>query len=143
MDRKIVVELIEENHNIMHKLVEKMHIVYENKYSRHKIFALMWLGKNGKQRLKDIAAQMGMSPSLLCVMFNKMEKEDLIVREVDQNDRRNTYYSLSENGELTADNAIKEIKKSVLKILELFKEDEIEDMAKALSVVNKILEKHL
>ncbi|MDR1460531.1 MAG: MarR family winged helix-turn-helix transcriptional regulator [Campylobacteraceae bacterium] len=143
MDRKIVVELIEKNHAIMHKLAEKMDIAYEKKYSRHKMLALMWLGKNGKKRLKEIAAQTGMSSSSLCVMFNEMEKENLVVREIDKTDRRNTYYFLSENGEIAADNVIKEIKATILQILEPLKEDEVEDIAEALSVINKILEKYL
>ncbi|MDR0407362.1 MAG: MarR family transcriptional regulator [Campylobacteraceae bacterium] len=143
MDRKIVAELMMKNHNMMHKLAEKMNVMYEKKYSRHKIFALIWLSKLGKKRLKDIAEHIGMSSSSLCVAFSELEKEGLVLREIDKSDRRNTYYFLSKEGKVVIANILEEIKAIILRILEPLKEDEIKEIAEALSVINEILEKYL
>ncbi|MDR2099819.1 MAG: hypothetical protein LBP40_03180 [Campylobacteraceae bacterium] len=75
MDRKTAAEAFQTTNVNIHKIIEKIDIKYDEKYSREKysinnIQALIWLEKNGKKRLKDIAAQMRISTSSLCVMFN-------------------------------------------------------------------------
>jgi DNA-binding MarR family transcriptional regulator len=103
----------------------------------------MWLDENGKTRLKDIAAQMEMSASSLCVMFNEMEKEGVILREIDKNDRRNTYYSISEEGKAVVKSTTEYIRAAVLQILEPLSESELKEIADALIVINQIIERHL
>lgn len=141
MDRKAIIEVFEKTHTIMHKLAEEMKV--DEKYSHVKSRTLLWLDRNGKKKLKDIAAQTGMSTSSLCVMFNEMEKESLVLREIDKNDRRNTYYSLSENGKIAAAEIEGEIKEAIVKIFEPLSESEMADIIKSFGTINKILEKYL
>jgi DNA-binding MarR family transcriptional regulator len=72
-----------------------------------------------------------------------MEKENLILREIDKNDRRNRYYFLSETGERAANEAIEQFKKNMLKIFEPLSEDEMECITKSFDVINQILEKYI
>jgi DNA-binding MarR family transcriptional regulator len=143
MDRKSIIESLERAHKVMHELTGKLTVEYYEKYSHHQIIAILWLARNGKNRLKDIAAQTKMSASSLCVMFNELEKDGLILREIDKNDRRNTYYSLSEVGKTIADEIMKQFREAVLKILEPLNEDEIEKAADSFNTISEILEKYI
>jgi DNA-binding MarR family transcriptional regulator len=127
----------------MHELTNKLVVEYYEKYSHHQVMAMLWLKTNGKNRLKDIAAQTKMSASSLCVMFNELEKDALILREIDKNDRRNTYYSLSEKGEIAADETMRQFREAMLKIFEPLNEDEIKKVADSFNTISEILEKHI
>ncbi len=48
-----------------------------------------------------------MSTSSLCIMLTRMMEEELVYREVDERDRRNTFYSLTEKGINLIDKEIK------------------------------------
>ena len=98
MDSRKLTELFEKNHAIMHKIAEKMDLSF-GKFSPQRARVLEALSTKEKIRLKDIASKIGMSSSSLCVIFSHMEKDGLVVREIDQNDRRNTFYSLSQQGQ--------------------------------------------
>ncbi|WP_425448204.1 MarR family winged helix-turn-helix transcriptional regulator [Dethiothermospora halolimnae] len=59
---------------------------------------LMYLKKVEKSPLKKLGEGLNVSKSSLCIMLNKMVENDLVKRETDSEDRRNTFYSLSEGG---------------------------------------------
>ncbi|MDR2789406.1 MAG: MarR family winged helix-turn-helix transcriptional regulator [Campylobacteraceae bacterium] len=145
MDIKTAAEALEQANVIIHQITGKIIAKYDKQYSRqypiHHIQALIWLKNKGKRRLKDIAVQTGISSSSLCVMFNDMEKNDLVLREIDKNDRRNTYYSLSENGMVQIDRIMRQFKEVTMEALKPLNEDEISDMVKSLNAANQILEK--
>ncbi|MDR1614826.1 MAG: MarR family winged helix-turn-helix transcriptional regulator [Campylobacteraceae bacterium] len=143
MDRTKVVEAFEKTHNIMHKLAGKLTLECYKKYSPHQMMAILWLDKNGKNRLKDIADQTKMSTSSLCVMFNTLDKNALIIREIDKNDRRNTYYSLSDEGKATAAQIMEQIREAMLKIFKPLDDNELEKIADSFGVINEILKKCL
>lgn len=52
-----------------------------------------------KCTLKDLSKNIKVSTSSLCIMLNKMNDEGIVKRETDIKDRRNTFYSLTDNGE--------------------------------------------
>ena len=52
----------------------------------------------GKCPLKLLSKQIQVSTSSLCIMLNKLVDEELVYREIDQDDRRNTFYGLTEDG---------------------------------------------
>jgi DNA-binding MarR family transcriptional regulator len=143
MDKENIIESFERTHKVMHELTGKLTVEYYEKYSHHQIIAILWLKRNGKNRLKDIAAQTKMSASSLCVMFNELEKDSLILREIDRNDRRNTYYSLSEYGKTTADEIMKQFREAISKMLEPLSEDELEKVADSFNAISEILEKYI
>ncbi|MDR1912113.1 MAG: MarR family transcriptional regulator [Helicobacteraceae bacterium] len=142
MNKRKVVELFEKNHNIMHKLAEKMSLSF-GKHPRQIFPILEKLSEKGKMRLKDIAADLEMSSSSLCVLFSQMEKKGLIVREIDQSDRRNTFYSVSQKGEEVRNEMMEQLRVCIMKLFEPLSANELQEVCDAIDVVNRILEKHL
>jgi len=62
---------------------------------------MMFLHKNGKVKLKEMSKRINLSNSSLCIMLNKMVEDGYAARELDEKDRRNMYYFLTEVGEET------------------------------------------
>ncbi len=110
--------------------------------SRQKLSTLISLRLAGKSKLKDIAEDTGSSPQSLCIMFNNLEKEGLIKREIDSNDRRNTYYSVSEKGDKMLKIVMVSVKKAILKVLDGMNDKDVEEFGKALKTINKIVEEN-
>ncbi|KAJ49974.1 DNA-binding MarR family transcriptional regulator [Clostridium tetanomorphum] len=59
---------------------------------------LMNLKQSGKCTLKELSGRIHVSNSSLCIMLNKMVEEGIVQREIDDKDRRNTFYNLSNCG---------------------------------------------
>ncbi|MDR1976507.1 MAG: MarR family winged helix-turn-helix transcriptional regulator [Campylobacteraceae bacterium] len=142
MAQKDVLRLLERNHTLMHKLKDKMHLSFKG-HSHQRYHILLALGKKGKMRLKDIAAYMGMSSPALCVLFSRMEKEGLVTREIDQNDRRNTYYAISKKGHKAVDEIIEHAREAISKVFAPLNDDETKKVSEALETVNTILERYI
>ncbi|AJD30937.1 MULTISPECIES: MarR family winged helix-turn-helix transcriptional regulator [Clostridium] len=68
------------------------------KLTEQQFITLFILNKNKKITLKKLSTYICVSTSSLCIMLTKMIKEGLVYREVDQRDRRNTFYSLTDKG---------------------------------------------
>ncbi|APH17422.1 MarR family transcriptional regulator [Clostridium botulinum] len=68
------------------------------KLTEQQFVALFILKKNKKITLKKLSTYICVSTSSLCIMLTRMMKEELVYREVDERDRRNTFYSLTEKG---------------------------------------------
>ncbi|MDR0746282.1 MAG: MarR family transcriptional regulator [Helicobacteraceae bacterium] len=137
-----VVDLFGANHELMHELVEDMELFFnEKEIKRYPL--LEALERSGRARLKDIAKRFGASSSSMCVALARMEKEGLVIREIDEKDRRNTYYSLSPSGRAVKDAIHENVRRYTLKLFEPFSEKEIKGIGKAFIAVNKILELHL
>jgi MarR family 2-MHQ and catechol resistance regulon transcriptional repressor len=103
--------------------------------------ALIDLAVLGKSRLKDMAERTGSSSQSLCIMYNNLEKEGYILRETDPNDRRNTFYSISENGMAFLMDYVEKTKVVVLKTFEKLSDKEAEELGNSLKKANEIIEK--
>ncbi|EPY6468375.1 MarR family winged helix-turn-helix transcriptional regulator [Clostridium sporogenes] len=68
------------------------------KLTEQQFITLFILNKNKKITLKKLSTYICVSTSSLCIMLTRMIKEGLVYREVDQRDRRNTFYSLTDKG---------------------------------------------
>lgn len=100
MSRQEFIDLIEENGLIMERLFSRIH-QYPSQivgYSRQQLMILLDLMVSGRSKLKEIARRQGMPTPNLCIMFRRLEAEGLVSREIDDTDRRNTWYSLTPNG---------------------------------------------
>ena len=104
MANKEFIQLFEENIFILHRLSERLKIDSDSLfgYSRQQIGALMRLHIGGRAMLKDIARREFTTTPNLCAAFRKLEQDGLVRRDIDENDRRNTWYSVTPSGaELT------------------------------------------
>lgn len=125
---------------LKNKIIKQTH--FNEDLPRQKMMALVDLKFLGKSKLKDIAEEVSESRQTLCMMYNSLEKDGYVKREIDDKDRRNTFYSITKKG----DDLLEERKKIIMKILtDLLKELSKEDLQKfgeALKTINKIMEEY-
>ncbi len=115
----------------------------EPKEKPQKIFMLDDLREVGKARLKDIALQTGHSTQNLCSLYSGLEKEGLIGREVDLNDRRNTYYFITKKGEKILNENQRKARNVIKDIFLKLSSDDLDELKKCLEKTNSIIEKVL
>ncbi len=143
MNRDEVVNEFEKQLQNGHRLRDRMDKNVDFKsFSKQQMTAMLDLKFMGKSKLKDVAEKSGISSQYLCIMFNNLEKEGLVAREIDDNDRRNTYYSITESGIKKLDDKIDEIKASLANLLDDMDDRDVEEFGKALRTMNKIMEEY-
>ena len=111
------------------------------KQKPQKIFLLDDLKEAGKAKLKDIAAKTGYSPQNLCILYNGLEKDGLIAREVDSTDRRNTYYFLTDKGLQTLEKNKSKARDATKELFGRLSDNDLTELKKSLEKVNNIIEK--
>lgn len=111
------------------------------KQKSQKIFLLDDLKEAGKAKLKDIAAKTGYSPQNLCILYNGLEKDGLIAREVDSTDRRNTYYFLTDKGLQTLEKNKSKARDAIKELFGRLSDNDLTELKKSLEKVNNIIEK--
>lgn len=111
------------------------------KQKPQKIFLLDDLKEAGKAKLKDIAAKTGYSPQNLCILYNGLEKDGLIAREVDSADRRNTYYFLTDKGLQTLEKNKSKARDAIKELFGRLSDNDLTELKKSLEKVNNIIEK--
>ena len=86
---------------------EYLNLNFTLKLTEQQFVTLFILKKNKKTTLKKLSTYICVSTSSLCIMLTRMMEEELVYREVDERDRRNTFYSLTEKGINLIDKEIK------------------------------------
>ena len=108
MVRKELIGLLEKNIILFAKLSERINRaqIDFSPYSRTQVQLLIRLYLSGRTRLKDLAAREFVPAPNLCATFRKMERDGIVLRAVDENDRRNTWYSVTDQGAKVANQFI-------------------------------------
>ncbi|MBO7508664.1 MAG: winged helix-turn-helix transcriptional regulator [Alphaproteobacteria bacterium] len=143
MVRKELVSLLEQNILLFAKLSERINRAQVNfgEYSRTQAQLLIRLYLGGRTRLKDLAAREFVPAPNLCAAFRKMERDGVVMRAVDENDRRNTWYSVTEHGADIARGFINMWHQAIGVIFkDIDKEDE-ESLIQSFKTMNNILVK--
>ncbi|KEJ04061.1 MarR family transcriptional regulator [Clostridium botulinum A2B7 92] len=91
-------ELIEFMITMKKQIKECLNLNSTLKLTEQQFVTLFILKKNKKITLKKLSTYICVSTSSLCIMLTRMMEEELVYREVDERDRRNTFYSLTEKG---------------------------------------------
>lgn len=141
MARKEFVRLMESNIWMLDKYADKLRVdqAYLSGFPRQQMSILVRLHQGGRALLKDIARREFVSAPNLCAVFRKLEADGLVLRVVDENDRRNTWYSVTPRGAEIAENALETFRNGVEKMFSgISKQDEVE-LTAALKTMNKIL----
>ena len=145
MPRKEFVNLIEQNIMILDWLAGRLehrdaeHAVFVQEATRQQLKILVRLYVGGKARLKDIAARELVPASNLCSAFRRMEQEGLVQREIDESDRRNTWYSVSPAGAQAAKEALDQFRESIAKLFSGISRQEEAELTEALRKLNESL----
>ncbi len=143
MSRKELARLLESDILIFDKLAGRLHHEPGMKtgLSRVQMSILVRLYNGGRSRLKDIARREGLTAPNLCAVFRKLETKGYVSRMVDDADRRNTWYSVTESGADLATRAIESFRAIIVGMFSgLSHQDEIA-MISALKQINSILTK--
>jgi DNA-binding MarR family transcriptional regulator len=143
MLRREFVNLIEQNMLIMDWLGDKMKHPGDTAgfrgCSRTQLKLLVRLNIGGRARLKDIARREGIPIANLCAAFRKLESDGLVAREIDDDDRRNTWYSVSNDGAGIANSAMEVMRGRVSDFFAMIGREDGEKLVGALRQINKIL----
>ncbi len=118
MSKKEYINLIAENGMIMERMLARINQLPSQSigYSRQQLGILVGLMASGKSKLKEIAHRNGMPTPNLCIMFRKLESDGLVMRMVDDDDRRNTLYSLTPRGK----KVVNQFRDAVMDTIEFF-----------------------
>lgn len=143
MARKEFVKLMEQNIWTLDKIADKLRLdrVDTTGYPRQQMSILVRLHNGGRAKLKDIARREHVSAPNLCAAFRKLEKDGLVVRTADEDDRRNTWYCVSESGAELAMRAMEMFRTGVEKVFaNISREDEMR-LTQALRTMQDVLKK--
>ncbi|WP_096189484.1 MarR family transcriptional regulator [Evansella halocellulosilytica] len=72
---------------------------YDNKLSSNQQLLLFLIGKKGVKYVKDLAYYLNVSASAVSQMVAKLEQMDMVARDIDPANRRNTILKLGPDGE--------------------------------------------
>lgn len=141
MARKEFIRLIEDNMTIMDRLMDRMKskIMRNTEYTRSQMSVLVRLYLGGRALLKDIAYREFTTTPNLCATFKNLESKGLVLREVDKNDRRNTWYSVTPAGAAVAKNMIFEFENTIGEVFSGLSRDDEEKLTEAMNTINKVL----
>ncbi len=110
-------------------------------FTRQQMTVLVRLLLDGRAKLKDIARREMVSAPNLCATFRKLEHDGLVLRTVDESDRRNTWYSVTRSGERVARRAIEQFYDMMEKMFADLDSDDEQELTGALESMNEILTK--
>ena len=141
MARKDFVRLIEENMTMMDRLMDRMKskIMRNMEYTRSQMSVLVRLHLGGRALLKDIAYREYTTTPNLCATFKILESRGLVLREVDEHDRRNTWYSVTPAGAAVAKKMIAEFENTIGDVFSGLSRDDEEKLVNAMTTINKVL----
>ena len=141
MARKEFIRLIEENMTIMDRLMDRMKskMMKNMEYTRSQMSVLVRLHLGGRALLKDIAYREFTTTPNLCATFKILEARGLVLREVDEHDRRNTWYSVTPAGAEIAKKMIADFKGIIGEVFANLSNKDEEKLTDAMSTINKVL----
>lgn len=143
MARKDFVCLMEENIWILDRIADHLRLdrVDTTGYPRQMMSILVRLHNGGRARLKDIARREHVSAPNLCAAFRKLEAEGLVIRTIDEEDRRNTWYCVSERGAELAEVAMNLFRVGIERIFANVSREDEARLTGALRIMRDILKK--
>lgn len=141
MAHKEFVKLFESNILLFDKLADRLKRAPSvlSGFPRQQLSILVRLHLGGPALLKDIARREMVTTPNLCAAFRKLERDGLVLRRIDENDRRNTWYSVTERGEKIASQAMDAMRNAIDNLFaKISKTDEVA-LTGAMKTINSIL----
>jgi DNA-binding MarR family transcriptional regulator len=143
MPRKEFVRLMEDNIWTLDKMADKLRIerAETTGYPRQLMSILVRLYSGGRAKLKDIARREQVSAPNLCAAFRKLERDGLVIRSIDEDDRRNTWYCVSPSGAELAKRAMNVFRVGMEKMFSGLDSADEERLTAALRTISEVLKK--
>ncbi len=143
MSRKEFVQLMESNVLILDRLSDQLrqNTTSVVGFPRQQMTVLVRLHLGGRAQLKDIARREHLTTPNLCATFRKLEAMGLVQRDIDDRDRRNTWYSVTPAGQHIALAAIERMRANIEMVFKTITPDDERELTAALKTMNSILSK--
>ena len=141
MARKEFVKLFESNILLFDKLSDKLKRSPDifSGFPRQQLSILVRLHIGGPALLKDIARREMVTAPNLCAAFRKLERDGLVLRRIDESDRRNTWYSVTSAGEKIATQAMAAMRNAIDKLFSGISREDENALTGAMKTINNIL----
>ncbi|WP_227396690.1 MarR family winged helix-turn-helix transcriptional regulator [Jeotgalibacillus aurantiacus] len=95
--------------------------------------ALQWLFEDGDMTIGELSTKMYLACSTTTDLVDRMERNSLVMRVKDENDRRVVRIHLLEEGERIIEEVIKKRQHDLNEVLSDFSSEEVDALAKALN----------
>lgn len=143
MVKKELIGLLEKNIVLFAKLSERINRAQIDfgGYSRTQAQLLVRLYVGGRVRLKDLAAREFLPAPNICAAFRKMERDGVVLRTVDEDDRRNTWYSVTDVGADFARKIIEMLHNAIAVIFKDIDKNDEEELIRSFKSMHNILMK--
>lgn len=143
MTHNEVTNLMAENMRIMGRLSSRLNPLFEqvSKNSRQQMSVLVRLYLAGKIKLKDFANREVISTANLCTVFRKLEADKLVIRTIDENDHRDTWYEVTKSGRVLAEKLIDKFMKGLESLCKVLPAEDEDALAETVKTMNGILKK--
>lgn len=143
MTHNEVTELMAENMRILSRLSSRLQPIFEetSRATRQQMSILVRLYLVGKIKLKDFAAREVISTANLCSVFRKLEAEKLVVRSIDENDHRDTWYEVTKSGKAMAEKLLDKFMCALESLCRVLPEEDEDKLAETVKTTNTILKK--
>ena len=138
-----VTNLMAENMRIVGRLSSRLNPLFEevSKNTRQQMSVLVRLYLAGKIKLKDFANREVISTANLCSVFRKLESDKLVIRSIDPNDHRDTWYEVTKSGKALAEKLIDRFMVELEKLCKVLPEEDEDTLAATVKTMNTILKK--
>ncbi|MEG2786501.1 MAG: MarR family transcriptional regulator [Romboutsia sp.] len=146
MDNKDISKLMLQSMNSYQNLIKTTNT---DRYKLGKVltkkqfFTLVEIQKLGKIELKNLSKELYVSTSSLCILLNKLVELGYVYREEDVKDRRNTFYGITEEGELIANQEVEKFMQIIndkIDTLDLEKKKELkESLQNTINIMKDII----
>lgn len=124
MEEQNIFELIHNMDNFTNKLIIQWNKSFNEDLGVSHVLVLSYLHQNGKSRPSDIAKMLGFTPPTLSYLSDKMVAKELVVRMVDEADRRIIYLNITDKGAEVLGRAILEGQKLRKNLFQKLNEDD-------------------
>ena len=138
-----VTKLMAENMRIIGRLSSRLNPTFEefSKNTRQQMSVLVRLYLAGKIKLKDFANREVISTANLCSVFKKLEQDKLVVRSIDPNDHRDTWYEVTKAGKNLAEKLIDKFMLALEGLCKVLPTEDEDKLAETVKIMNGILKK--
>lgn len=138
-----ITNLMAENMRIMGRLSSRLNAVFEDcsNKTRQQMSVLVRLYLAGKIKLKDFANREVISTANLCSVFKKLEQDKLVMRSIDPNDHRDTWYEVTKAGKILAEKLIDKFMLSLEGLCKVLPTEDEDKLAETVKIMNGILKK--
>ena len=141
MTHSEITSLMAENMRMISRMSSRLQPIFEDisNISRQQVSVLVRLYLAGKIKLKDFAAREVISTANLCAVFRKLEAEKLIVKTVDEKDRRDTWYTVSKSGKVLAEKLLDKFMMAIESLCKALPKEDKEKLTETVKTMNTML----